>query len=56
MTTALLWVGVSLLGGLGAVTRLTVDKAISRRAAGPFPFGTMVVNTSGALLLSLIHI
>ena len=54
MTTALLWVGVSLLGGLGAVARLTVDKAISRRMARPFPFGTLVVNTSGALVLGFV--
>jgi CrcB protein len=51
MTTALVWVGVCLLGGLGAVTRLTVDKAISRRTGGAFPYGTLVVNTSGAALL-----
>lgn len=51
MTTVLLWAGVCLLGGLGAITRLTVDKAISRRTGGAFPYGTLVVNTSGALLL-----
>jgi CrcB protein len=54
MTTVLVWTGVCLLGGLGAVTRLTVDKAISRRVARPFPFGTLVVNTSGALLLGFL--
>ncbi len=51
MTAVLVWVGVCLLGGLGAVTRFTVDKAISRRAGGSFPYGTLVVNISGALLL-----
>ncbi|VEG53079.1 camphor resistance protein CrcB [Mycolicibacterium aurum] len=51
MSTVLVWVGVCALGGLGAVCRLTVDKAISRRTSGSFPYGTLVVNTSGALLL-----
>ncbi len=34
--TVLVWFGVVVLGGLGAVTRLTVDKAVSRRIAGRF--------------------
>lgn len=54
MTTVLVWVGVSLLGGLGAVSRLTVDRAISRRVRGSFPSGTLVVNISGALLLGFL--
>ncbi|PRC45683.1 fluoride efflux transporter CrcB [Mycobacterium sp. ITM-2017-0098] len=54
MTTVLVWVGVSVLGGLGAVSRLTVDRAISRRAGGSFPYGTLVVNVSGALLLGFL--
>lgn len=54
MTTVLVWVGVALLGGLGAVSRLTIDKAISRRVGRPFPYGTLVVNISGALLLGFI--
>lgn len=51
MTDPLVWVGVLLLGGAGAVTRLTVDKAVSRRLSTAFPYGTLVVNISGALLL-----
>ncbi len=54
MTTVLVWVGVSLLGGLGAVSRLVVDRAISRRVGRPFPYGTLVVNISGALLLGFL--
>lgn len=52
--TALVWFGVVLLGGLGAVARLTVDKAVSRRIGRPFPFGTLVVNISGAFLLGAL--
>lgn len=51
MTDVLVWVGVALLGGLGALARLTVDKAVSRRAPKTFPYGTLIVNISGALLL-----
>ncbi|TDL09834.1 fluoride efflux transporter CrcB [Mycolicibacterium obuense] len=52
--TVLVWLGVVVLGGLGAVTRLAVDKAVSRRIGRPFPFGTLVVNISGAFLLGAL--
>ncbi|WP_255507325.1 fluoride efflux transporter CrcB [Mycolicibacterium sp. 018/SC-01/001] len=52
--TALVWLGVTVLGGLGALARFTVDKAVSRRIGRPFPFGTLVVNISGAFLLGLL--
>ena len=45
------WIGVMLLGGLGAVARFQLDRAVSKRVGRPFPFGTLVVNLSGALLL-----
>ena len=51
MTTALVWTGVALLGGLGAVCRFMLDRAVSRRHSLGFPLGTLVVNLSGALLL-----
>ncbi|ADU00400.1 MULTISPECIES: fluoride efflux transporter CrcB [Mycolicibacterium] len=54
MTDALVWVGVFLVGGLGAVCRLTVDKAVSHRTRGSFPYGTLVVNISGAALLGFL--
>lgn len=49
-----LWAGVLVIGGLGAVSRFMVDRAVSRRAKGSFPFGTLVVNISGAVLLGFL--
>ncbi|WP_019971582.1 fluoride efflux transporter CrcB [Mycobacterium sp. 141] len=51
MTTLAIWTGVVLLGGAGAVSRFLVDRAVSARHSRGFPFGTLVVNLSGALLL-----
>lgn len=48
------WIGVAACGGIGAVLRLLVDAAISGRSPGPFPFGTLVVNLSGAFALGLV--
>lgn len=53
-TTALVWVGVAVIGGVGSVLRFVVDRAVARRAFRPFPFGTLVVNISGAALLGFL--
>lgn len=50
----LIWVGVLIAGGFGAVLRFLVDGAVGRRLARSFPFGTLAVNISGAALLGLI--
>lgn len=47
-------VGVGLLGGLGAVARFLLDGAVSRRTTGPFPWGTLTVNLSGAFVLGIL--
>lgn len=52
--TALVWIAVMLLGGVGSVLRFLIDRAVARRAARPFPFGTLAVNTSGAALLAFL--
>jgi len=49
-----LWAGVLGIGGLGAVARFMVDRAVSRRTKGSFPYGTLVVNISGAALLGFL--
>jgi CrcB protein len=46
--------GVGLLGGAGAVGRFLLDTAVSRRLGGAFPFGTLAVNLSGAVVLGLL--
>jgi CrcB protein len=45
------WIGVALLGGLGACGRFLLDGAIAARA---FPFGTLAVNVSGAFALGVL--
>lgn len=54
MTGVLVWTGVAVLGGLGAVCRFLVDSSVARRVARGFPFGTLTVNLSGAVALGLI--
>ncbi len=51
---ALSWFGALLAGGVGATLRFLIDGAVARRAGSSFPFGTMVVNISGAVLLGLL--
>jgi len=48
---AVVWIGVGLLGGFGAVARFLVDAVVSALARGEFPLGTFVVNITGAALL-----
>jgi fluoride exporter len=52
--TVAVWAGVIVLGGVGAVLRFLVDRAVSSRIVASFPFGTLVVNLSGALVLGAI--
>ncbi|KAA1248718.1 fluoride efflux transporter CrcB [Mycobacterium simiae] len=54
MTTALIWTGVMLIGGIGSVSRFLVDRSVARRMARTFPFGTLTVNISGAALLGFL--
>jgi CrcB protein len=54
MSGVLVWAGVAVLGGAGAVARFLLDGAVARRAAGAFPAGTLAVNLSGAAVLGLL--
>jgi fluoride exporter len=52
--SAPVWIGVGLLGGLGALLRFFVDGFIAERLGRDFPLGTFVVNMSGAAVLGLL--
>jgi fluoride exporter len=45
---------MALAGGLGAVTRFVLDGAVVRRTGGRFPYGTVIINLTGSLLLGLV--
>jgi fluoride exporter len=46
--------GAGVLGGIGAMLRFLLDGAVTRRTGGGFPFGTLAVNLSGALILGIL--
>lgn len=48
------WIGLALLGGLGAVLRLQIDSRISAGREGEFPLGTFVINIAGTFVLGLL--
>ena len=52
--SALLWAGVVLIGGTGSVIRFLADGLVTASAGRGFPFGTFVVNISGAIVLGLL--
>ena len=52
--TMLVWVGVAVLGGVGALSRWTLDGLVSARWGREFPLGTLAVNLTGAFTLGLL--
>ncbi len=52
--SVVVWIIAAGLGGGGAILRFLLDGAVSRRIARQFPYGTLVVNLSGSLVLGLI--
>jgi CrcB protein len=54
MSGVIVWLGVTALGGLGAVARFELDGLVQRRVDTEFPVGTLVVNGVGSLVLGLL--
>lgn len=52
--TALVWLGIGAVGGVGALARFLLDGAVAGRLGRSFPFGTLVVNLSGAFVLGVL--
>ena len=50
----LVWVGVAVLGAVGALARFLVDATVAARTRRELPVGTLVVNASGATVLGLL--
>lgn len=54
MSAPLVWIAAGALGAVGACVRFALDRAIALRTAGAMPWGTLVVNLSGALALGVV--
>jgi CrcB protein len=52
--TVAVWLGVALLGGVGALLRFRLDGAVQGRLGGEFPVGTLAVNVLGSFILGLL--
>ena len=52
--SAATWIGIGLLGGLGAVARVALGAAVDARARSAFPWGTLAVNVTGAFALGAL--
>ena len=52
--SVLVWAAVVLIGGAGSVLRFYVDGIVTSASGRDFPYGTLVVNLSGAVILGLL--
>jgi CrcB protein len=52
--TPLLFLALSVAGGLGAVCRFVLDSAIKAQASEAMPWGTITINLTGSFLLGLV--
>ncbi len=50
----LVWAGVVLIGGTGSVARFLADGLVGSATKRDFPFGTLAINISGAMILGLL--
>jgi len=52
--SVLVWTAVIIIGGAGSVARFLLDGVVSAAVGKDFPYGTLVVNISGAVVLGLL--
>jgi CrcB protein len=52
--SAVTWIAVGLAGGCGAVARALLTHFVNVRVGRAFPYGTLAVNLSGALVLGVV--
>jgi CrcB protein len=52
--SALVWLGVALVGGAGALLRYRLDALVQTRLASALPIGTLTVNLAGSFCLGLL--
>jgi fluoride exporter len=52
--SVLVWAGVVVIGGAGSVLRFYVDGMVAAASGRDFPYGTLAVNLSGAVILGLL--
>jgi CrcB protein len=48
------WIAAAGLGGTGAILRFLIDGIVASRVGRDFPYGTLLVNLSGAVALGLV--
>jgi CrcB protein len=46
--------GIGLFGAVGAIARFLLDGVVSARASSSFPWGTLLVNLTGAFALGFV--
>jgi CrcB protein len=52
--SALAWVAIGLAGGCGSVARALLTHTVNVRVGRTFPYGTLAVNLSGAVILGVL--
>jgi CrcB protein len=54
MTGAATWLAVAVVGAVGSLARFGIHEAVQRRYGARYPFGTFIVNISGAFALGIL--